>query len=89
VIDNYTSTLGTTDVVASSIPSRQEALLWAFMAWNLLESDFEHHISRLVNAQVVTLKEDEIKMSGAGPLIGRLIPRNVLIPHLGRRQIDL
>jgi hypothetical protein len=82
---NYASILGATDIVTLNVATRQEALLWALLAWNLLDPDFEHHISRLAHAQAVMLKEDEIKMSAAGPLVGRLILRNVLIPYLNQR----
>jgi hypothetical protein len=74
-----------TDVASSNVATRQEALLWTLLALNLLEPDFQHHVSRLAHAQLVLLSEDEIKMSGAGPLVGRLIIQNIIIPYLNRR----
>jgi hypothetical protein len=83
---NYAITLSTTTgVVTSSVVTRQEVLLWTLLAWNLLESDFRHHVSRLAHAQLVLLSEDQIKMSGAGPLVGRLIIENVIIPYLDQK----
>jgi hypothetical protein len=82
---SYTISLGTTSVVTSSVATRQETLHWALLAWDLLEPDFQYYISRLAHAQAVVLSEDQIKMSGLGPILGRLIIRNIVIPHLDQK----
>jgi hypothetical protein len=82
---NYATTLGVADAATSNVATQQEALLWSLLAWNLLEPDFQHHISRLAQAQLVLLSDDELKMSGAGSLVGRLIIQNIIIPYLDQR----
>jgi hypothetical protein len=82
---NYATTLGVADAATSNVATQQEALLWSLLAWHLLEPDFQHHISRLAQAQLVLLSDDELKMSGAGSLVGRLIIQNIIIPYLDQR----
>jgi hypothetical protein len=82
---SYTISLERASAVASRVATRGETLLWALLAWELLESDFQHYISQLAYARAVVLSEDQIKMSGSGPLLGRSIIRNIVIPYLNQK----
>jgi hypothetical protein len=61
---------------------KSEALVWALLAGELLDSDFHWHVDNLRRKGVVRISEEDSDTVEFTPAVGQEILNKILVPHL-------